>query len=80
MTVGQLIAKLAELPEDMKIQVVNGGWGDPVDVVTLKQGSWEWREMPVHVQGTLDDDFYPEEMGSEFVQKDFGQIVVMVTP
>jgi len=78
MTVGQLIAKLTELPEDMVIQVVNGDWGAPVDIVKLKQGSWQRREGPLPVPGTLDDEYWG--MVSEFVQKDFGQIVVITTP
>jgi hypothetical protein len=36
-------------------------------------GAW----MPLPVPGTLDDEYWG--MGSEFVQKDFGQIAVIVT-
>lgn len=35
MTVGQLLAKLKDLPEDMEIQVINKDRQDPVDIVTL---------------------------------------------
>ena len=86
MTVGQLIAKLAALPEDMEIQVITEYRQDPVDIVTLTRGSWS-------DDTSDDDDLDDEDVGSddggswcsmideepEFVEKDNGNVAVIVT-
>ena len=80
MTVGQLLAKLKDLPEDMLIQVINEFRQDPVDIVTLTQGSWEY---PVEIDTTgmdpddVADEYWEQE--PEFRQKDIGKIAVIVT-
>jgi hypothetical protein len=79
MTVGQLLAKLKDLPEDMEIQVLNEDRQDPVDIVTLSLGCWEYPEMAAPVPGTFDDDREYWENEPEFVQKDIGKIAVIVT-
>ena len=75
MTVGELKALLANLPDDMKIQVLDESEA-PVDIVQVSRGSWvsEFDDEP-------DDGF---EMafneGDEFVQDDEnGEIAVLVT-
>jgi hypothetical protein len=40
MTVSELIEQLKALPGDIEVQVVTGGWGDPVDIVGVTRGTW----------------------------------------
>lgn len=76
MTVGQLIAKLAALPEDMEVQVITEYRQDPVDIVTLARGSWS---DDLSDDEDIPDDWDPEEE-PEFVQDDeSGKVAVIVT-
>ena len=73
MTVGELKALLANLPDDMKIQVLDESEA-PVDIVQLSRGSWG-------EQLEDDEDFDLDDMNSgEFLQDDEnGKIAVLVT-
>lgn len=76
MTVGQLIAKLAALPEDMEVQVITEYRQDPVDIVTLARGSWS---DDLSDDEDIPDDWDPEEE-PEFVQDhEGGKVAVIVT-
>lgn len=75
MTVGQLLAKLKDLPEDMEIQVLNTESMGPVDICQVSRGSWS----DDLSDDEIDDDWDPEEE-PEFVQDDeSGKIAVLVT-
>jgi len=81
MTVGELKALLATLPDDMKIQVLDSDEGDPVDIIQLSRGSWGY---PVEIDTTNlhDDDIAEEywEQDQEFLQDDDnGKVAVLVT-
>ena len=73
MTVGELKALLANLPDDMKIAVLDESEA-PVDIVQLSRGSWG-------EQLEDDEDFDLDDMNSgEFLQDDEnGKIAVLVT-
>ena len=73
MTVGELKALLANLPDDMKIAVLDESEA-PVDIVQLSRGSWG-------EQLEDDEDFDLDDMNSgEFRQDDEnGKIAVIVT-
>lgn len=81
MTVGELKTLLAELADDMKVQVLNSEEGGPVDIVQLSRGSWGY---PVEIDTSdLHDDDIAEEYWEEdqqFLQDDDnGKIAVLVT-
>jgi hypothetical protein len=80
LTVAELIKKLTRLPGDMEIQAVNGGWGDPVDIVGVIRGTWS---PDVEAAGVGQDDAiedYRNDEVPEFVLDDeTGKIAVLVT-
>jgi|APGre2960657373_1045057.scaffolds.fasta_scaffold138373_2 hypothetical protein len=80
MTVGELKALLATLPDDMKIQVLDSERGDPEDIVQLSRGSWGY-PVEIDTAGLHDDDIAEEywEQDQEFLQDDEnGKIAVLV--
>jgi hypothetical protein len=80
MTVGELKALLANLPDDMKIQVLDESEA-PVDIVQLSRGSWGY-PVEIDTSGLHDDDIAEEywEADEEFRQDDEnGKIAVLVT-
>ena len=80
MTVGELKALLAKLPDDMKIQVLEGD-ETPVDIVQLSRGSWGY-PFEIDTSGLHDDDIAEEywEEDQQFLQDDEnGKIAVLVT-
>ncbi len=80
MTVSELIKRLERLPGDMEIQAVNVGWGDPVDIVAVRRGTWS---PDVETEGDgQDEDIedYRNDEEPEFIQDDeTGKIAVLVT-
>jgi hypothetical protein len=81
MTVGELKALLATLPDDMQISVLDSEREAPVDIVQLSRGSWGY---PVNIDTSeLHDDEIAEEyweQDQEFLQDDDnGKIAVLVT-
>ena len=81
MTVGELKALLATLPDDMQISVLDSEREAPVDIVQLSRGSWGY---PVEIDTSeLHDDDIAEEYWEEdqqFLQDDDnGKIAVLVT-
>ena len=81
MTVGELKALLATLPDDMQISVLDSEREAPVDIVRLSRGSWGY---PVNIDTSElhDDDIAEEywEQDQEFLQDDDnGKIAVLVT-
>jgi hypothetical protein len=81
MTVGELKALLATLPDDMQISVLDSEREAPVDIVQLSRGSWGY---PVEIDTSElhDDDIAEEywEQDQEFLQDDDnGKIAVLVT-
>jgi hypothetical protein len=80
MTVGELKALLATLPDDMKVQVLDSERGDPEDIVQLSRGSWGY-PVEIDTAGLHDDDIAEEywEQDQEFLQDDEnGKIAVLV--
>lgn len=77
MTVGQLLAKLKDLPEDMEIQVLDSESMGPVDIVTVSRGSWS-----DDTSDLTDDelnDWEPSDEEPEFNQDDeTGKIAVII--
>ena len=69
MTVGELKALLATLPDDMKVQVLDSERGDPEDIVQLSRGSWGY-PVEIDTAGLHDDDIAEEywEQDQEFLQ------------
>lgn len=81
MTVGELKTLLAELADDMKVQVLNSEEGGPVDIVQLSRGSWGY-PVEIDTSDLHDDDIAEEywEQEQEFLQDDDnGKIAVLVT-
>jgi hypothetical protein len=81
MTVGELKALLATLPDGMQISVLDSEREAPVDIVQLSRGSWGY---PVEIDTSElhDDDIAEEywEQDQEFLQDDDnGKIAVLVT-
>ena len=81
MTVGELKALLATLPDGMQISVLDSEREAPVDIVQLSRGSWGY---PVNIDTSElhDDDIAEEywEQDQEFLQDDDnGKIAVLVT-
>jgi len=81
MTVGELKALLATLPDDMQISVLDSEREAPVDIIQLSRGSWGY---PVNIDTSeLHDDEIAEEyweQDQEFLQDDEnGKIAVLVT-
>ena len=81
MTVGELKALLATLPDSMQISVLDSEREAPVDIVQLSRGSWGY---PVDIDTSeLHDDEIAEEyweQDQEFLQDDDnGKIAVLVT-
>jgi hypothetical protein len=81
MTVGELKALLATLPDGMQISVLDSEREAPVDIVQLSRGSWGY---PVNIDTSeLHDDEIAEEyweQDQEFLQDDEnGKIAVLVT-
>jgi hypothetical protein len=81
MTVGELKALLATLPDGMQISVLDSEREAPVDIVQLSRGSWGY---PVNIDTSElhDDDIAEEywEQDQEFLQDDEnGKIAVLVT-
>jgi hypothetical protein len=81
MTVGELKALLATLPDGMQISVLDSEREAPVDIVQLSRGSWGY---PVNIDTSeLHDDEIAEEyweQDQEFLQDDDnGKIAVLVT-
>lgn len=81
MTVGELKALLATLPDSMQISVLDSEREAPVDIVQLSRGSWGY---PVDIDTSeLHDDEIAEEyweQDQEFLQDDEnGKIAVLVT-
>ena len=78
MTVGQLLCQLKDLPEDMKIQVINEFRQDPVDIVHFSRGSWS--DDTSDLTDDELDDWEPSDEEPEFIQNDEGgKIAVLVT-
>ena len=81
MTVGELKALLATLPDGMQISVLDSEREAPVDIVQLSPPSWGY---PVNIDTSeLHDDEIAEEyweQDQEFLQDDDnGKIAVLVT-
>jgi len=81
MTVGELKALLATLPDSMQISVLDSEREAPVDIVQLSRGSWGY---PVEIDTSElhDDDIAEEywEQDQQFLQDDDnGKIAVLVT-
>ena len=81
MTVGELKALLATLPDGMQISVLDSEREAPVEIVQLSRGSWGY---PVNIDTSeLHDDEIAEEyweQDQEFLQDDDnGKIAVLVT-
>ena len=91
MTVGELKALLATLPDDMKIQVLDSEEGGPVDIVQVSRGTWGGdlaEEQQERLDAEYGDDVYPEAVSlgltdydtEHFYQDDeTGKIAVLVT-
>ena len=80
MTVGELKALLATLPDSMQISVLDSEREAPVDIVQLSRGSWGY---PVEIDTSElhDDDIAEEywEQDQQFLQDDDnGKIAVLV--
>jgi len=77
MTVGELKALLATLPDDMKIQVLDSDQGDPEDIVDLTRGTWS-NDTSDLTDDEL-DDWEPSDEEPEFVQdSENGKTAVLV--
>jgi hypothetical protein len=77
MTVGELKALLATLPDDMKIQVLDSDRGDPEDIVDLTRGTWS-NDTSDLTDDEL-DDWEPSDEEPEFVQdSENGKTAVLV--
>jgi hypothetical protein len=72
MTVSELIEQLKALPGDIEVQVVTGGWGDPVDIVGVTRGTWS---PDVETAGDGQDD----EIEKTFLGDGAGTIAVIAT-
>ena len=80
MTVSELKALLANLPDDMKVQVLDSERGDPEDIVQVSRGSWGY-PVEIDTSGLDEDDIAEEywEADQEFRQDDDnGKIAVLV--
>jgi hypothetical protein len=77
MTVGELKALLATLPDDMKIQVLDSERGDPEDIVQLTRGTWS--NDTADLSDDELDDWEPSDEEPEFIQDaEKGKIAVLV--
>jgi hypothetical protein len=81
MTVGELKALLATLPEDMEIMMMDPERGDPQEIIQLSRGSWGY-QVEIDTTNLHDDEIAEEywEQDQEFLQDDDnGKIAVLVT-
>jgi len=81
MTVGELKALLATLPDDMQISILDSEREAPVDIVQLSRGSWGY-PFEIDTSGLHDEDIAEEywEEDQRFLQDDDnGKIAVLVT-
>jgi hypothetical protein len=81
MTVGELKALLATLPEDMEIMMMDPERGDPQEIIQLSRGSWGYA-VEIDTTNLHDDEIAEEywEQDQEFLQDDDnGKIAVLVT-
>ena len=77
MTVGELKALLATLPDDMKIQVLDSDRGDPEDIVQLTRGTWS--NDTADLSDDELDDWEPSDEEPEFIQDaEKGKTAVLV--